>query len=443
MHDESNHPMVRFLAPSPAAPAEEPATDSQLIERFTTHRDETAFAALVHRHGALVWRVCRTVLRECHAAEDAFQATFLILVRKAGSLRSPELLGNWLYGVAHRVARRARKTRARQEAHERQGVEMLAAVAAEEPAGPDLQPLLQEELQHLPAKYRTPMVLCYLEGHTNQEAARQLQWPVGTVKVRLLRGREMLRTRLVRRGLVLSVGALVTALAPPAAAAAPAALVDTTIRAALAFAAGSATGAGVLSAPAVALAQGVLRSMSWAKLVTAVAVLLALGFLTTGGAWLAFRAHAAPEAVRDTAVARGPAAPVEGLREVSLPAELGRLQGSWNLTAIEVEGQKQPENGFKGSRMVLEGTTLTFFTAQGERACEGTVNVNAASTPKTLDLLFTEGPSKGHLSLGIYELEGDTWKICLNAPGYRVRPREFATRAGGPSMVETLKRAAP
>src|SRR5262249_4479951 len=162
--------------------------------------EETAFEILVHRHGAMVWRVCRNVLREAHAAEDAFQATFLILVRKAGSIGKPELLGNWLYGVAYRVALRARKMMARRQTHERQGIDVAATQPVDDAAGPDLQPVLHEELQRLPPKYRSPMVLYYLEGRTNEEAARRLQWPVGTLKVRLLRGREMLRTRLVRRG---------------------------------------------------------------------------------------------------------------------------------------------------------------------------------------------------------------------------------------------------
>src|SRR5262249_16921160 len=126
-------------------------TDGELLERYATRREEAAFEILVHRHGAMVWRVCRNVLRESHTAEDAFQATFLILVRKAGSIARPELLGNWLYGVAYRVALRARKMAARRDAHERQGVEMIATASADEPAGRDGQLLLQEELQRLPA----------------------------------------------------------------------------------------------------------------------------------------------------------------------------------------------------------------------------------------------------------------------------------------------------
>ena len=170
-------------------------TDGQLLERYAVQRDEAAFEVLMHRHSAVVWRVCRSVLHETHAAEDAFQATFLILVRKAGSIRRPELLGNWLYGVAYRVAVRARKAVVERQIRERQAAKMFT-VAAAGPAVQDLGLLLHEALQRLPATYRSPMVLCYLEGHTNEEAARRLDWPVGTLKVRLMRGRQMLRGKL-------------------------------------------------------------------------------------------------------------------------------------------------------------------------------------------------------------------------------------------------------
>jgi RNA polymerase sigma factor (sigma-70 family) len=417
MPDEGNRPIVHLIPQTPAAGE----TDRQLLQRFATRRDEAAFEALVHRHGALVWRVCRQVLGEAHAAEDAFQATFLVLVRKAGSLGRPESLANWLYGVARRVALRARKTMARRYAHERPGVETLAATAIDGAAGQDPQPLLQEELERLPAKYRSPMVLCYLEGRTNEEAARQLQWPVGTLKVRLLRGREMLRTRLVRRGLVLSAAVLATALSADAAPAVPPALLETTARAALAFAAGPAAGTGVLSAQAVALAKGVLKTWSWTRLMIAAAVLLALGLVGTGAAWVTFRTHApGGEAAR---------------------AEAERLQGTWNFVALEADGVAVPENALKGSRTVVQGNTIAIISPRGEVLSKATFHLDVASTPKALDLTFTEGPTKGATSPGIYDLDGDTWKICFSSSG-KDRPRGFDTGAGSGHALQTLKRAA-
>jgi RNA polymerase sigma factor (sigma-70 family) len=417
MHDEGRRPSVDLIPRIPAAGE----TDRQLLQRFATHRDEAAFQALVHRHGGMVWRVCRQALGEAHAAEDAFQATFLVLVRKAGSVGRPELLANWLYGVARRVALRARKTTARRRAHERPGAEALAAAAVEDAAVRDAQQLLLEEVQRLPTKYRSPMVLCYLEGRTNEEAARQLQWPVGTLKVRLLRGREMLRRRLVRRGLVLSAAVLATALAAEAAQVVPPALLEATTRAALAFAAGPAAGTGALSAQAVALAKGVLRSRSWTRLLIAAVVLLAVGLLGTGAAWVTFRTRAAgPNAER---------------------AEAERLQGTWNFVALEVEGGIVPENIIKGSRAVVQRNTITTISPTGQVLHKSTFHLDVASTPRALDLTYTEGPMKGATSLGIYELDGDTWKICIAPPG-KDRPRGFVTEARSGLSVQTVKRAA-
>jgi RNA polymerase sigma factor (sigma-70 family) len=166
-----------------------------LLERFTRRHDQVAFAALVARHGPMVLGVCRRVLGNVQEAEDAFQATFLVLVRKAAAITRPHLLGNWLYGVAARTARKARIRMARRLHHERQ-----AAVAPRDPPPEtdwsDLIAQLDEELEQLPFKYRAPLVLCYLDGLTNEEAARRLGWPTGSISYRLARGREMLRQRL-------------------------------------------------------------------------------------------------------------------------------------------------------------------------------------------------------------------------------------------------------
>src|SRR6516162_5869205 len=146
-------------------------TDGQLLEDYLRCRDEAALAALVRRHGPMVWGVCRRVVRNDHDAEDAFQATFLVLVRKAASLASPELLANWLYGVAHQTALKARATTTKRMARERQLTEMPAPAVMEQDLWNDLQPLLDQELGSLPDKYRVAIVLCDLEGKTRREAA--------------------------------------------------------------------------------------------------------------------------------------------------------------------------------------------------------------------------------------------------------------------------------
>ena len=164
-------------------------TDGQLLEDYVSRRDEAALAVLVQRHGPMVWGVCRRVLSNYHDAEDAFQATFLVLVRRAASIASPELLANWLYGVAHQTAIKARATVAKRKMRERQVTEMPEPAAVEQNLWNDLQPLLDQELSRLPDKYRGVIVLCDLEGKTRKEAAGQLGCAEGTVASRLARAR--------------------------------------------------------------------------------------------------------------------------------------------------------------------------------------------------------------------------------------------------------------
>jgi RNA polymerase sigma factor (sigma-70 family) len=284
-------------------------SDGQLVERFVRQRDEAAFEALFWRHGPMVLAVCRRLLGPADA-EDAFQATFLILVRKAASIGRREAVGAWLYRVAYRVALRAR-------AAARPVVELPAegppaADDEESVAWRDVRPLLDEAIDSLPAKYRAPVVLCYLQGKTNEEAARELGCPKGTVAVRLMRARERLRRRLGRRGLLLSAALLGTVLAGRAQAEpVEAALAGTTLKAALGAAAGGPFN-GAASAQAVALAQGVMRAMYLRKMKLLVAIVLALGVIVGGGAWWhQHAANAAPGGGRDQLArpAPGPAVP--------------------------------------------------------------------------------------------------------------------------------------
>jgi RNA polymerase sigma factor (sigma-70 family) len=182
-------------APAPMAPR----SDRELLDRFHRLQDQEAFEQLVRRHGPMVLNVCRRILVHAHDAEDAFQATFLVLVRKAGSLRNPELLANYLYGVAYRVARKARTRIARQSQCERQAKFMPAEDVYFDLGWQELRVVLDQELQHLPTKYQAPLVLCYFEGLSNEEAARRLGWPTGSISYRLAKGRELLRQRLSRR----------------------------------------------------------------------------------------------------------------------------------------------------------------------------------------------------------------------------------------------------
>jgi RNA polymerase sigma factor (sigma-70 family) len=182
-------------------------TDRELLARFAAHRDEEAFTALVRRHGPLVWGVCRRMLSQTQDAEDAFQAVFLVLARKAASVRWHNEVGSWLHAVAIRIARKARGAAARRQTRERQ-IEPMPEVEMPEQQAQELGPLLDEEVSRLPEKYRGPVILCYLQGKTYAEAARLLGWPEGTVSGRLARARDLLHARLTRRGLTLSSAAL-------------------------------------------------------------------------------------------------------------------------------------------------------------------------------------------------------------------------------------------
>lgn len=196
--------------------------DRQLLHRFVHDKDEAAFAELVRRYGPMVLGVGRRVLSDWHDAEDAFQATFLVLARKSGLIRRPELLANWLYGVAHRVAVRARIRAARRLERERQAAAMTVPVTLPncDVAWRELRTVLDEEMSRLPAKYRGPLVLCYLQGLTNDAAARRLGRPSGTMSWLLAHGRNLLRKRLLKRGLTLSAGGLALWLAQQTASAA-------------------------------------------------------------------------------------------------------------------------------------------------------------------------------------------------------------------------------
>jgi RNA polymerase sigma factor (sigma-70 family) len=276
--------VIRHLRRTVLLRDEAERTDGQLLEDYLRHRNEGALAALVFRHGPMVWGVCRRVLRDHHDAEDAFQATFLVLVRKAASVVPREMVANWLYGVAHQTALKARATTAKQRVRERQVSEMPEPAAAEPDLWNDLQPLLDQELSCLPDKHRVAIVLCDLEGKTRKEAARQLGVPEGTLAARVARGRVMLAKRLARHGLALSGGALGTMLAQNVLlAGVPTSMVSNTIKAASLFAAGQTAVAGLISAKAAALTEGVLQTMLLSKIKLAMAVVLVVAVVGVGG----------------------------------------------------------------------------------------------------------------------------------------------------------------
>jgi RNA polymerase sigma factor (sigma-70 family) len=275
--------------------------DGELLSSFIERHDETDLAALVGRHGPMVWGVCRRLLSH-HDAEDAFQATFLVLVRKAASIRSREMVGNWLYGVAHQTALLARRTAARRRAREVQVTGMPDIEAVQQDQWPDLRPLLDEELSRLPEIYRAVIVLCELEGRSRKETACQLGVPEGTVAGRLARARVMLAKRLIQRGVTLSGGALAAILSQNVASAGvPASVVSKTIKVASLTAAGQAAATGAIPVKVAALTEGVMKAMLFTKLKTAIAVVLMLGFVATGATILTCHTAAGQDDKKPTA----------------------------------------------------------------------------------------------------------------------------------------------
>jgi RNA polymerase sigma factor (sigma-70 family) len=264
--------------------------DDQLLERFIDEREEAAFAALLLRHGPMVMHVCRRVLGHIQDAEDVFQATFLMLARKARSIRKRDATGSWLHGVAHRLAVRVREQAKRRQVQEQQAASLHRAERTLEAAWSEVQAVLDEELRCLPAKYRAVLVLCYLEGQTQEEAARHLGCPLGTVRSRLARARSLFQKRLVRRGLALSGAALASALlAQATAAAVPAALSRQTLKVALPFVVNQTLG-GTTSSQVVVLAEGGLKAIAAAKIRLVLSLILVSAALSVGAGALAVHA---------------------------------------------------------------------------------------------------------------------------------------------------------
>jgi RNA polymerase sigma factor (sigma-70 family) len=293
---------VRKLAASDA----ELPRDDRLLESFAVRGDEDAFAELVRRHGSMVLGVCRRVLQHQQDAEDVFQATFLILARKAETVRHQQALGSWLHKVAFHLAVKTRAQAARRRTNERREVAMLSDDAFAEVTWREMRGLVDEELGRLPMQQRQALVLCYLEGRTHEEAARLLGWTLGTLRRRLSQGRELLRVRLVRRGLTLSA-ALVTSSIAQSATPIGGALLETTIAAAVGKA---------VPGQIAALVESGLSTLFVAKSKSVTAVLMLVGVLAGGSALI----HGAPEGAerpRSSPSAPTQAPPKNNVREVS------------------------------------------------------------------------------------------------------------------------------
>jgi RNA polymerase sigma factor (sigma-70 family) len=438
-------------------PGEE--TDAALLGRFIRERDEASFALLVRRHGPMVLGVCRRVLRNLHDAEDAFQATFVVLVRRAGSVRSPASLAHWLYGVAYRTALEAKRAAARRRAKE-------AAVTPRTEAsdGPDLG-ILDEEISRLPDKLRDALVLCDLQGSSRKQAARQLGCAEGTVASRLSRGRELLGRRLSRRGFTLSwpLGAAVPV---------PAALVSGTVRAA----------GGSAASVVLALVERMLKVMLLSRLKPILVLLL--GLLVTGVTVM----RAASD---DVGAGNKPppqqSRPVQGVSDAefirkacldirgSLPTDIEvhyflqdksltkrtwlveklkeeararkatrveearPLEGTWQAVALELRGQPGPKEVVKGMKVVFTGDQMSTYRT-GKLIGTNAFWLQPGKRPAVMLLKAAKGQGEGRTFQAIYELKGDRLRVCLNLDPDGPPPAEFRTGSGpGGSGAELIE----
>ena len=418
-------------------------SDGQLLEAFVTDRDAAAFESLVQRHGPMVLGVCRRVLRDPHDAEDAFQATFLVLARKAASVSPREMVGNWLYGVAHTTAVRARAANAKRRQRERQVLEMPEPQALREEPHDDLQQLLDEELARLPDKHRVPIVLCDLEGRPRREVARQLKIPEGTLSSRLTTARRTLAKRLTRRGLALSGGALAMAMSHEAASAGvPALLVRATVQAAILAAAGQTT-AGLISVQVAALTQGVLNSMFVTKL-KSITLLLVIAVLSVG-AGLVYTTQAAETPGNGTAkpspkqVAERPKAR-QGNTTSNRPRAKTKdeevIQGVWMPIGFEDDSKSVV---FDECSIRLFVTNEFWICKNGDEDRLFSYKIRPEQSPKQVDLTARSnaGDVAKHVISGIYEIDGDTLRVC-ESDGRR--PTKFSTRDGAKNRLLTYRR---
>ena len=377
--------------------------DADLLERYLVGREEVAdaaFEALVGRHGPMVLGVCRDTLRDAHDAQDAFQATFLVLATKASSIRRRESLASWLFGVARKVATRAKSDVARRRAREREAA--VPHATALEPAR-ELEDLakLHEEIDRLPGSYREPVILCYLEGMTYESAARQLRCPLGTLSVRLKRARERLRSRLARRGVTAPIGFLVAGPGPIATRAAmPIALADSAVLVAKRAAAGKATVAGAVPASVVSLAGRTMTMMRYKAIgvistglgfvVLAATASVAVRGMDGGPAGVGRAAAPGPEEPRKWAKTLTDGTTVELLGVSPHPSEPDTWRGPDGKAALDPPYAKSGVNagGGEGQRAWEFAARITNGPNQGE-SCRWEVvppgSSSASATPRDAD----------------------------------------------------------
>ncbi|MCI0701720.1 MAG: sigma-70 family RNA polymerase sigma factor [Planctomycetia bacterium] len=416
---DSPNTLSRQLRHAARLPEPDSPSDGELLGRFANQQDEHAFAELVRRHGPMVLGVCRRITGNSHDADDAFQATFLVLARKAGRLAEQSALGAWLYGVAHKAALKARAVALRRRAKETtaarpEGTEAMADSS-------DVLAVIEQELARLPKKYREPLVLCALCGRPRKEVADQLGVAEGTLASRIATARERLAEQLRRRGVVVPAVAMMTDDAP-ATAAVPTSLFDSTLKAAT----------GTVPAAVARIASEVTRAMFLNKLRTSVLILVAVAMASAAGLATLSRSSANPPAPIPTT----PLVPVANrtadkpdtvkVKELTEKWDSAKkdLQGVWELQK-QIIDDKELEFQFEYFRQTFSDRTvrIEYKTKDGsiEHDSELSYTVNPTTTPPEMT---TYG--KNMLVMGLYDLNGDTLRVAFHGISELERPRGFA-----------------
>ncbi len=408
--------LVRHLRRLAGILHEDSLSDRQLLERFAAQHDEDAFRTLVQRHAALVLGVCRRVLHHAQDAEDAFQATFLVLARKARAVRWHESIAGWLSQAAYRLAAELRGKAARQRLGERQAAALPRAAPA--PGWRELCTLLNDELHRLPEKYRVPLLLCYLEGDTRDQAAAKLGWSLRTLERRLEQGRALLRDRLTRHGVTLSAALLAARLAQDATAGQSAGLAVDLGRAAVLFAKG--TEATAIPRRVVDLAERAVRPMFLTKLTAGVALVLTVGLLAIGSALQAQGTPKAPPQVVYRAdppgperQANGPVAPRKvGPKEAERTEEAFAAGLQW-LARQQAPAGHWPLLGATGNDVAGTAFGLLPFLAAGETHKQtGPLHPYARNVKRGLEYLVQVQLQEGQFGGGMYAHALATWALC-------------------------------
>jgi RNA polymerase sigma factor (sigma-70 family) len=364
-------------------------SDAALLERFRAQREETAFAILVQRHGPMVLGVCRRILGDVHSADDSFQATFLVLVRRAASIRRSASLASWLHGVARRIAAKARVQAAARRARERRVTPMAPSQTLDDLTWQELRSVLDEEVERLPEKYRAPLVLCYFEGKSYEQAARELSLPKSSLASRLVRARSLLRRHLVRRGVVLSAGMMLTALGTRSdAAPLSALLIISTVRAAVSVATGRIAAGVHVSEGAARLAQDAIKGMLGVKsklLLVVLTIGLALGSGSLPAHFAAInRSHLEPDEAVQAAGAKPDAAGPE------------RKEAATDLYGDPLPPGALLRLGSSRLHHALSCTSVAFSPNSDLLASSGREGVVRFWDPRTgKELQQTIGPEKG------------------------------------------------